>query len=67
MPNQHKPLRMFSITSPVLFCADNAQAPEDVIQGPLTFFFNLGLNDPQIAQQCRDHYDTDMYGLRSTF
>jgi hypothetical protein len=51
MPNQHKPLCMFSLAFPVSFCADNAQAWEDVIRWPLTFFFNLSLNHPQIAQQ----------------
>jgi hypothetical protein len=44
-----------------------AIAPEDDIQPPLTFYYNLGMNDVEISKQMKDHYDTDIYGLRYSY
>ena len=39
-------------------------APEDEIKETLKFYYHLNLNDPEIARQMKDHYDTQKYGLR---
>ena len=39
-------------------------APEDEIKETLIFYYHLNLNDPEIARQMKDHYDTQKYGLR---
>ena len=66
MPNQHKPLR----ECPVVYQGHHAHslsAPEDSIRDILTFYFNLGLNDSQIAENCRDHFDTSIHSMRCSF
>jgi hypothetical protein len=42
-------------------------APDEIIQEPLTLYFNLGLSDVEITKQLRDHFDTEDYGLRYAF
>jgi hypothetical protein len=42
-------------------------APDDDIKEPLTMYFNLGLNDKEVTKQLKDHYDTEVYGLRFAF
>ena len=39
-------------------------APEDEIKESVEFYYHLSLNDPEIAKQMKDHYDTQKYGLR---
>ena len=38
--------------------------PEAELQEILTFYYSLGLNDNKIAEQCLDHFDREIYGLR---
>ena len=66
MPNQHKPKRSSILCYVVVRSSttDLITAPEQEIREPITFYFNLGLNDAQIVEQCRDHFDTNTYGLR---
>ena len=33
-------------------------APEDEIKESVEFYYYLNLNDPEIAKQMKDHYDT---------
>ncbi|KZT10115.1 uncharacterized protein LAESUDRAFT_810391 [Laetiporus sulphureus 93-53] len=37
--------------------------PADELKPVLTFFYNLGLNDGQIAHCCIKHFDVELYGL----
>jgi hypothetical protein len=39
-------------------------APDDEIKESVEFYYHLNLNDPEIAKQMKDHYDTQKYGLR---
>ncbi|KAI0366367.1 hypothetical protein BV20DRAFT_1124273 [Pilatotrama ljubarskyi] len=40
--------------------------PEDALKGPLTYYYTLGLMDAKIAELCRGHFDTAVYGLSGT-
>ena len=42
-------------------------APEDEIKESVEFYYYLNLNNPEIAKQMKDHYDTQKYGLRCTW
>jgi hypothetical protein len=39
-------------------------APDELIKGPLTDYYSMGINDVQITKLLKSHYDTTKYGLR---
>jgi hypothetical protein len=61
--NQHKPRResfVVSFYSLIFFVV----APDEVIRGPLTLYFQMGVADVEAAKLLKFHYDTATYGLR---
>ena len=61
--NQHKPCCM-SLLLVTYGLYSTLLAPEEDIWDSLAFYPNLGLDDKKICEHLKDHYDTDIYGLR---
>jgi hypothetical protein len=63
--NQHKSCRLSFLSS---FCHPiNVLiflAPEEVIRGPTTSYFEMGVSDVDILKYLKFHYDTEAHGLR---
>ncbi|KAF8073679.1 hypothetical protein FPV67DRAFT_1410551 [Lyophyllum atratum] len=38
-------------------------SPPEIIEEAIKYYFSLGLNDVKIAEECKDHYDLNVYGL----
>ena len=62
MPNQYKPLRKYSFLVWCLLClivviCCHDSAPLTDIEPWIKTYFNLKLNDGQIVEQLKDHYD----------
>ena len=64
--NQHKPRRQRFLSS---FCNGtdvlSLPAPDEVIRGPASSYFQMGVSDVEIVKYLKFHYDTEVYGLRS--
>jgi hypothetical protein len=39
-------------------------APDEDIQEHLRYYYELGLTDVKVTEALKQHYDTDIYGLR---
>jgi hypothetical protein len=61
--NQHKPRREFLFLW-VKIHLIYFIAPDEIIKGPLTDYYAMGINDVEITELLKSHYDTTIYGLR---
>jgi hypothetical protein len=61
--NQHKPRR-----ESLFLCLEIQLiyfiAPDEIIKGPLTDYYAMGINDIEITKLLKSHYDSSKYGLR---
>ena len=67
MPNQYKPKGKQTHESWTVFFFSETKlflAPLEDIRDALESYFHLGFNDKQLEEYLRDHYDTELYGLR---
>jgi hypothetical protein len=39
-------------------------APDELIKGPLTDYYAMGVSDMEITKLLKSHFDTTKYGLR---
>ena len=42
----------------------DSTAPEDELRQQVEYYFHLGMSDPQILSNVREHFDMAMYGVR---
>ena len=62
--NQHKPRRSFLFLWPEMNISSIFIAPDELIRGPLTDYYAMGINDVEITKLLKSQYDTSKYGLR---
>ena len=63
--NQHLPCRaLLSLLRTELWLNLVITAPNDQLRPALEFYFNLGMNDKDVATSVMDHFDSACYGLR---